>query len=69
MFEGTHILLVDDDPEILDAVREYLELRRFRVSCAADGDALIEVMREDPAELILLDVGLPGTDGIEIIFQ
>ena len=69
MFDGTHILLVDDDPEIRDAVGEYLELRRFRVSCAADGDALIEVMREDPAELILLDVGLPGTDGIELARQ
>ena len=56
MFEGTHILVVDDDPEIRDAVGEYLELRRFRVSYAVDGDALKEVMREDPAELLLLDL-------------
>ncbi len=69
MFEGTHILVVDDDPEIRDAVGEYLELRRFRVSYAADGDALKEVMREDPAELLLLDIGLPRTDGIELARQ
>ena len=64
-----HIVVVDDDPEILDAVGEYLELRRFRVSLAADGKKMWEVMRRDPADLILLDVGLPGTDGIRLAQQ
>jgi len=69
MPEKTHILVVDDDPEILDAVCEYLELRQFRVSLAANGDEMMQVMHGDPAELILLDVGLPGTDGIQLARQ
>lgn len=64
-----HIVVVDDDPEILDAVGEYLELRRFRVSLASDGNEMQEIMRRDPADLILLDVGLPGTDGIQLAQQ
>ncbi len=69
MSSKRHIVVVDDDPEILDAVGEYLELRRFRVSLAADGNEMQEIMRRDPADLILLDVGLPGTDGIQLAQQ
>ncbi|MEH6518942.1 MAG: response regulator transcription factor [Halioglobus sp.] len=67
MFDGMHILVVDDDPEIRDAVGEYLELRRFKVSLAGNGDQMQQVLQETPIELILLDIGLPGTDGIELI--
>jgi DNA-binding response OmpR family regulator len=67
--EGKHIVVVDDDPEILDAVGEYLELRRFRVSLAGDGNEMQRIMRRDPADLVLLDVGLPGTDGIQLARQ
>jgi two-component system phosphate regulon response regulator OmpR len=67
--EGKHIIVVDDDPEILDAVGEYLTLRRFRVSLAGDGTELHRIMQRDPADLVLLDVGLPGTDGIQLTRQ
>ena len=66
MLDGKHILVVDDDPEMLEAVGEYLELRRFRVSPAEDGDVMLDIMRHDPADLILLDVSLPGEDGIQL---
>lgn len=69
MPEGKHIIVVDDDPEILDAVGEYLTLRRFRVSLAGDGTELHRIMQRDPADLVLLDVGLPGTDGIQLARQ
>lgn len=69
MSEGEHILVVDDDPEMRDAVGEYLELRRFRVSLAGDGNEMLSVMRDDPADLILLDIGLPGVDGIQLAQQ
>lgn len=69
MSEAKHIIVVDDDPEILDAVGEYLTLRRFRVSLAGDGNEMQQIMRRDPADLILLDVGLPGVDGIELARQ
>ena len=69
MSEGEHILVVDDDPELRDAVGEYLELRRFRVSLAGDGNEMQAVMRDDPADLILLDIGLPGVSGIQLAQQ
>lgn len=69
MSEGEHILVVDDDPEMRDAVGEYLELRRYRVSLAGDGNEMLAVMREEPADLILLDIGLPGVDGIQLAQQ
>jgi two-component system OmpR family response regulator len=67
VFDGMHILVVDDDPEIRDAVGEYLELRRFKVSLAGNGEEMQQILEEAPVELILLDIGLPGTDGIELI--
>ncbi len=69
MPEGEHILVVDDDPELRDALGEYLELRRFRVSLAGDGNEMLAVMRDDPADLILLDIGLPGVSGIQLAQQ
>jgi len=66
MFDGKHILVVDDDPEMCDAIGEYLELRRFRVSLARGGKDMHEIMQDDPADLVLLDVGLPGIDGIQL---
>lgn len=69
MPETRHIVVVDDDPEVRHAVGEYLELRRFRVSLAGDGNDMQQIMRRDPADLILLDVGLPGLDGIELARQ
>ncbi len=68
-FDGKHILVVDDDPEMRDSVCEYLELRRFRVSLAANGDEMKQVMQSDRADLVLLDVGLPGIDGIQLASQ
>jgi DNA-binding response OmpR family regulator len=69
MFDGKHIVVIDDDPEMRDAVGEYLELRRFQVSLAGNGDEMHEILSEAPVDLILLDVGLPGTDGIELARQ
>jgi DNA-binding response OmpR family regulator len=69
MFDGKHILVVDDDPEIRDAVGEYLTLRQFKVSSAGNGDEMERVMQAEPPDLVLLDVGLPGMDGIQLARQ
>jgi len=66
MFDGKHILIVDDDPDISDAVGEYLELRRFKVSFAANGKEMKNILNQFRTEIVLLDVGLPETDGIEL---
>lgn len=66
MFDGKHILVVDDDPEICDALKEYLQLRRFKVSVANDGYDMQKIMKNSLVDLVVLDVGLPKVDGIEL---
>lgn len=60
------ILVVDDEPEILKVLRGYLEQAGFRVVTASDGPlALAQFKREKP-NLVLLDLHLPGLDGLEV---
>jgi len=60
------ILVVDDEAKIVKLVRSYLEQAGFTVVEAADGQtALIQARREQP-DLIVLDLGLPGLDGLEV---
>ena len=64
MSKASHILIVDDEADMRDAVREYLTLRGFRISEAADGDEMNTILVDDAVDLILLDLNLPGEDGI-----
>jgi two-component system alkaline phosphatase synthesis response regulator PhoP len=60
------ILVVDDEPKIVQLVRDYLERAGFAVSTARDGnEALMRAHSERP-DLIILDLGLPGLDGLEV---
>ena len=60
------ILVVDDEPKIVQLLRDYLELSGFAVSTARDGnEALMRAHSERP-DLIVLDLGLPGLDGLEV---
>jgi len=63
---GDHILVVDDDHEIRDLLKEYLEKNGLRVSCAGDGDAMWDVLAREPIDLLVLDIMLPGKDGLEL---
>ena len=60
------ICLVDDDREILDLLSGYLKKHGFEVSCAENGDALMDILRRDRPDLIVLDVMLPGQDGFMV---
>ena len=63
------ILLVDDEPSIIELSRMYLEREGFRIHSAKDGQAALEaVAREHPA-LVVLDVMLPKLDGFEVCRQ
>ena len=60
------ILVVDDEPKIVQLIRDYLERAGFAVSTARDGnEALMRAHSERP-DLIVLDLGLPGLDGLEV---
>src|SRR5438445_7886672 len=61
------ILVVDDDPKILQLVRMYLEREGFRVITAADGLAAISAIRERTPRLVVLALMLPTIDGFEVL--
>ncbi len=61
-----HILVVDDEEDILAVVRYNLERGGYRVTCAADGDQALGHARREPPDLILLDLMLPGLNGLEV---
>jgi len=60
------ILLVDDEPHIIELARLYLEQEGFRVDSAGDGITALERVREQPPDLMVLDLMLPGLDGWEV---
>ncbi len=60
------VLLIEDEAEIADLVRLYLEREGFRLVHAPSGEAGLERMRERPPRVVLLDLGLPGMDGTEV---
>ena len=66
MVRLTHILVVDDEPEIRDMLQEYLTLRGFEVSTAEDGAALRRAIAERRVDLVLLDISMPGEDGLSL---
>jgi DNA-binding response OmpR family regulator len=63
------VLVVDDEPHIRAVLRGYLEAAGFAVAEAGDGEAAVAAVRRDPPDLVLLDVMLPGLDGIEVLRQ
>ena len=60
------ILIVDDEPNILKALRAYLEKDGYRVITAVDGIKALAAFRSDPPDLMILDLNLPGKDGFEV---
>jgi two-component system KDP operon response regulator KdpE len=61
------VLVVDDDPQILRAVRTSLQARGEEVLTAQDGESAVELLAESEVDLVILDLGLPGIDGHEVI--
>jgi two-component system response regulator ResD len=62
----TTVLVVDDEPTIREIVAGYLERDGYRTLQAADGNRARELLERDPPDLVVLDVMLPGADGLEL---
>ncbi len=63
----TRVLVVDDEPQILRALRINLRVRGYEVHVAATGAEALEVAGRNPPDLVILDLGLPDLDGVEVI--
>ena len=63
----TRVLVVDDEPQILRALRINLRVREYQVDVAATGAEALEMAARHPPDLVILDLGLPDLDGVEVI--
>jgi two-component system, OmpR family, KDP operon response regulator KdpE len=63
----TRVLVVDDEPQILRALGINLRARDYDVDLAADGEAALQLAARNHPDVVVLDLGLPGMDGLEVI--
>jgi DNA-binding NarL/FixJ family response regulator len=63
------ILVVDADPETCEVVRSQLERAGYSTACAESGEQALELAREEPPALVLLEICLPGISGYEVCRQ
>ncbi len=63
----TRVLIVDDEPHLLRALRINLAARRYQVDTAADGASALHAASAQPPDLVVLDLGLPDMDGVDVI--
>src|SRR2546430_13846032 len=61
-----HILVVDDDPRITDLLRRILAYEGYSVAIAASGSEALNRSLERPPDLVVLDIMMPGLDGLEV---
>ena len=66
MLEVKSILVVDDEPHIVRLARDYLERAGFTVATAGDGPSALRQARAGHPDLVILDLGLPGVDGLDV---
>jgi two-component system response regulator BaeR len=66
MTKKHHILVVEDETKIAELLRDYLNAAGFAVTCLFEGNGVVDAVKYNPPDLILLDVMLPGMDGMEI---
>jgi DNA-binding response OmpR family regulator len=60
------VLVVDDEPKIVEVVGDYLRSAGFSVTTAADGERAVALARARLPDLVVLDLGLPGLDGLDV---
>jgi two-component system phosphate regulon response regulator OmpR len=64
---GKRVLLVDDDDKLRKLLKEYLEGYEFHVFTLADGEAVLNSIRKESPEIVILDIMLPKKDGLEVL--
>lgn len=64
---GYRILVADDEPEIRDVLRLYLEKDGYEVTEAADGVEAMKILKDEKIDLVILDIMMPGLDGYRVL--
>jgi DNA-binding response OmpR family regulator len=67
MADPARVLIVEDEPQLRALLRLYLEREGYRVTDAADGAAALSIVDEDPPDLVILDLMLPGMQGETVL--
>ena len=62
-----HILVCDDEVDLREMLQEYLGKRGYKVSGAASGDELRDVLSANPVDVIIMDINMPREDGLSIL--
>lgn len=65
--KSERILVVDDEPLVRDLLVQFLEMRGYAVHSASSGEEGLALVERDPPDVILLDIIMPGLDGVEVI--
>ena len=65
--EKLRVLLVDDEKEFVESLSERLELRNLKAKVAYDGEQALQAVQEDKPDVMILDLRMPGIDGIEVL--
>ncbi|HET9016904.1 MAG TPA: response regulator [Thermomicrobiaceae bacterium] len=66
---GAHVLIADDEPQIRRALRVGLQANGFNVDVVADGESALDAAALHPPDVLILDLGLPDMDGVEVVRQ
>ncbi len=66
---GIRIMLVDDEPDFLATLKKRLHHRKFFVITASCGEECLSLLEQEPVDVVVLDVKMPGMDGIEILSE
>ena len=61
------ILIVDDEPDFLEVMRTRLEANDYEVATAANGEKALDYVKNDKPDAVLLDILMPGIDGLEVL--
>ncbi len=67
--EATKILVVDDEPSIVELLYRFLSRRGADVSTASNGEQALETLRQGRQEMVILDLKMPGMDGLQVLRQ
>jgi PAS domain S-box-containing protein len=65
--DGVRVLAIDDEPDSVNLLRTVLEAAGATVTTARTGSAALEILRTDPPDVLVADIGMPGMDGLQLI--